>query len=49
MNQGVAAATVYGVMAFAATLPGAAVLVFGWWRGAAGPERPATLPVGADG
>ena len=32
--QGVATATVYGVLAFAATLPGAAVLVVGWLRDA---------------
>ena len=51
MSQGITAATVYGVMAFAATLPGAAVLLFGWLRG---PRRPAhqeqpRLPVGAHG
>jgi hypothetical protein len=49
MNQGIGAATVYGVMTFAATLPGAAVLVFGWLRGSARSERSAPLPVGADG
>ena len=32
--QGVATATVYGVLAFAATLPGAVVLVVGWLRDA---------------
>jgi uncharacterized membrane protein YbhN (UPF0104 family) len=30
--QGLATATVYGVMAFVATLPGGAVLVVAWWR-----------------
>lgn len=49
MNQGVAAATVYGVMAFAATLPGAAVLLFGWLRRPSGPRWPATARVAADG
>lgn len=32
MSQGVTTATVYGVMAFAATLPGAALLAVGWLR-----------------
>jgi uncharacterized membrane protein YbhN (UPF0104 family) len=51
MSQGVATATVYGVMAFSSTLPGAAVLLFGWLHGtkrSADTEEP-RLPVGADG
>jgi hypothetical protein len=32
-SRGVATAVVYGVLVFVATLPGAAVLVAGWWRG----------------
>jgi glycosyltransferase 2 family protein len=32
-DQGIATATVYGVLVFAASLPGAAVLVVGWLRG----------------
>lgn len=40
-DQGVATATVYGVLAFAATLPGAVVLVVGWLRAAPARAAPA--------
>jgi glycosyltransferase 2 family protein len=36
--EGVATAVVYGVLSFAASLPGAVVLVIGWWHG----RRPVT-------
>ena len=55
MSQGVATATVYGVMAFAATLPGAALLAFGWLRrmserrlGRLLPAEPAAEPARRD-
>jgi hypothetical protein len=38
-EQGVATAVVYGVMAFVASLPGAAVLVVSWSRRIRPPER----------
>ena len=39
-SQGVATAVVYGVMAFVATLPGAAVLVVAWIRRTRSAPRP---------
>ena len=38
VQHGLAAAVVYGVMVFVASLPGAAVLVFAWLRGIPRPE-----------
>ena len=60
-GQGVAVATVYGVMALAASLPGAAVLLAAWLRRGSRPAAPAStqpdapdpdrelVPVGAGG
>lgn len=49
MNQGVAVATVYGVMTFAATLPGAVVLLVGALRESRLRPSAPRLPVGAHG
>jgi hypothetical protein len=42
-HRGVATAVVYGVMVFVASLPGAAVLVAAWFRGARLPRRAVRL------
>jgi uncharacterized membrane protein YbhN (UPF0104 family) len=47
--QGVATATVYGVLSLVATLPGAVVLIWLWWRGRSaaagqGARQPAEQP-----
>jgi len=49
MSQGVAVATVYGVMTFAATLPGAVVLLVGALRESRLRPSAPRLPVGAHG
>lgn len=41
-DQGVATATVFGVMVLVASLPGAVVLVVAWWRRRTQAARPAT-------
>jgi hypothetical protein len=44
-QRGVATAVVYGVMVLVASLPGAAVLVVAWFRGARTPARDAPPPL----